>query len=82
MLDILSLLQCLILEVETTTLKRMSIVMTALLGMTGRVTMKGISRACRKRGKLPNYTTFFQYSTALANSTLDIFPSPLLALTR
>lgn len=50
MLDILSLLQCLILEVETTTLKRMSIVMTALLGMSGRVTMKGISRWAGKGG--------------------------------
>ena len=39
MLDILSLLQCLILEVETRTLKRMSIVITALLVMS-----KGISR--------------------------------------
>lgn len=59
MLDILSLLQCLILEVETTTLKRMSIVITALLGMSGRVTMKGISRWAGKGGSYRTIQRFF-----------------------
>jgi hypothetical protein len=48
MLDILSLLQCLIWSVEETTLKQMSVVVTALLGMSGRVTMKGISKSFRR----------------------------------
>ena len=59
MLDILSLLQCLILELETTTLKRMSIVITALLGMSGRVTMKGISRWAGKGGSYRTIQRFF-----------------------
>ena len=59
MLDILSLLQCLILEVETTTLKRMSIVITALLGMSGRITMKGISRWAGKGGSYRTIQRFF-----------------------
>lgn len=59
MLDILSLLQCLILEVETTTLKRMSIVITAILGMSGRVTMKGISRWAGKGGSYRTIQRFF-----------------------
>ena len=68
MLDILSLLQCLILEVETTTLRRMSIVVTALLGMSGRVTMKGISRWAGKGGSYRTIQRFF--NTVLPWSTL------------
>ena len=59
MLDILSLLQCLILEVETTTLKRMNIVITALLGMSGRVRMKGISRWAGTGGSYRTIQRFF-----------------------
>ncbi len=59
MLDILSLLQCLILSVDETTLKRMSIVVTALLGMSGRVTMKGISRWAGKGGSYRTIQRFF-----------------------
>ena len=59
MLDILSLLQCLIFELETTTLTRMSIVMTALLGMSGRVTMKGIARWAGKGGSYRTIQRFF-----------------------
>lgn len=59
MLDILSLLQCLILSVDETTLKRMSVVVTALLGMSGRVTMKGISRWAGKGGSYRTIQRFF-----------------------
>ncbi len=59
MLDIFSLLQCLIFELETTTLTRMSIVMTALLGMSGRVTMKGIARWAGKGGSYRTVQRFF-----------------------
>ena len=59
MLEILSVLQCLILELETTTLKRMSIVITALLGMSCRVTMKGIARWAGKGGSYRTIQRFF-----------------------
>ena len=59
MLDILSLLQCLIWSVDKTTLKQMSVVVTALLGMSGRVTMKGISRWAGKGGSDRTIQRFF-----------------------
>lgn len=59
MLDILSLLQCLIWSVDETTLKQMSVVVTALLGMSGRVTMKGISRWAGKGGSYRTIQRFF-----------------------
>jgi len=60
MLDILSLLQCLIWSVDETTLKRMNIVVTALLGMSGRITMKGISRWAGKGGSYRTIQRFFK----------------------
>lgn len=59
MLDILSLLQCLIWSVDETTLKRMSVVVTGLLGMSGRVTMKGISPWAGKGGSYRTIQRFF-----------------------
>ena len=50
MFDILSLLQCLAFQLDTTTLRHLSIVLTALLAMSGRVTMLGISRWAGKGG--------------------------------
>ena len=44
MFDIRSLLQCLLFEIDETTMRQLSRVLTAMLTMSGRVTMLGISR--------------------------------------
>ncbi len=50
MFDILSLLQCLLFHLDETLLGQLSIVITAMLAMSGRVTMLGISRWAGKGG--------------------------------
>ncbi len=50
MFDILSLLQCLLFHLDETILGQLSIVITAMLAMSGRVTMLGISRWAGKGG--------------------------------
>jgi len=50
MYDILSLLQCLLLEIDQTTVRQLSVVLTAMLTMSGRVTMLGISRWAGRGG--------------------------------
>jgi putative transposase len=50
MFDILSLLQCLLFHLDEIPLRQLSIVITALLAMSGRVTMLGISRWAGKGG--------------------------------
>jgi len=44
MLDILSLLQCLLPQINTTTMRQLNRAILAMLAMSGRVTMRGISR--------------------------------------
>jgi hypothetical protein len=58
--DILALLQCLDPCVSTTTLRQMSIIMTAIITMTGRVTMRGISRWTEKGGSYRTVQRLFQ----------------------
>lgn len=50
MYDILALLQCLLFHLDSTTMRRLSVVIHALLAMNGRVTMLGISRWAGKGG--------------------------------
>jgi hypothetical protein len=59
MTDILALLQCLNPELEKTTLRQMSRIITALLAITGRVTMRGISRWTEKGGSYRTVQRFF-----------------------
>lgn len=59
MYDILPLLQCLIFQLDTTTLRRMSIVITALFAMSGRITMLGLSRWSGKGGSYRTIQRFF-----------------------
>ena len=59
-MDILALLQHLNPIVSKTTLKQMSLVIYALLAMTGRVTMLGISRWTDKGGSYRTVQRFFQ----------------------
>lgn len=57
--DILALLQCLDPNISTTTLRQMSIIMTAMVTMTGRVTMRGLSRWTEKGGSYRTVQRFF-----------------------
>lgn len=59
-MDILALLQHLNPIVSKTTLKQMSLIIYALLAMTGRVTMLGISRWTDKGGSYRTVQRFFQ----------------------
>jgi hypothetical protein len=60
MTDILALLQCLDPYVSTTTLRRMNLIIPAIMTMTGRVTMLGISRWTEKGGSYRTVQRFFQ----------------------
>lgn len=59
MYEILSLLQCLMFQVDSTTLRRLSIIVEALLAMSGRVTMLGISRWAGSGGSYRTIQRFF-----------------------
>jgi hypothetical protein len=59
MTDIISLLSCLSQTIDATTLCRLSYIVEALLSMTGRVTMLGISRWTRKGGSYRTIQRFF-----------------------
>lgn len=63
MTDILALLQCLHPYLTKTTLRQMSHIMPAIIMMTGRVTMLGISRWTEKGGSYRTIQRF--YTTAL-----------------
>ena len=62
MFDILSLLQCLLFQLDETTLGQLSTVITALLAMSGRVTMLGISRWAGKGGSYRTVQRLFATS--------------------
>jgi hypothetical protein len=64
MLDVLALLQCLAPLLTATTLGQFRIIIVAVLAMTGRVTMLGISRWTEKGGSYRTVQRFF-------NSALD-----------
>jgi putative transposase len=68
MTDILALLQCLNPVLEKTTLRQMSRIIPALLAMTGRITMQGISRWTEKGGSYRTVQRFFH--TVLPWATL------------
>ncbi len=59
MSDILALLQCLTPVLSTTTLRQFSRIISALLAMTGRVTMRGIARWTEKGGSYRTVQRFF-----------------------
>jgi putative transposase len=58
-MNILALLQCIQPELSTTNLRRMSRITQAMLSMTGRVTMLGISRWAGKGGSYRTVQRFF-----------------------
>src|SRR5215470_9255627 len=59
MLDIVPLLRCLQSEVTMTTIRQFSHIALAMLAMTGRVTMLGISRWTGKGGSYRTVQRFF-----------------------
>lgn len=59
MLDVLALLQCLASLLPATTLGQFSVIIVAVLAMTGRVTMLGISRWTEKGGSYRTVQRFF-----------------------
>ena len=62
MTDILALLQCLSPKLEKTTIRQLSRIVPAMIAMTGRVTMLGISRWTEKGGSYRTVQRFFQTS--------------------
>ena len=59
MIDIVTLLQCLRPILTQTTVRQMSRIMFAMLAMTGRVTMLGISRWAGQGGSYRTVQRFF-----------------------
>jgi len=57
--DILALLQCFAPYVSKTTLRQMSVIIPAMISMSGRVTMRGISRWTDKGGSYRTVQRFF-----------------------
>ena len=69
MKDIIALFQCIEQMLKTTTLRQLTIVVTAMLSMTGRVTMLGLSRWSGKGG---SYRTIQRlYNTKISWSQLN-----------
>lgn len=58
--DILSLLQCLLPQINATTMRRMNQIILAMLAMSGRVTMLGMSRWAGTGGSYRTILRFFQ----------------------
>jgi IS4 transposase len=59
MFDILTLLQCLVPEIKVTTMRQLSRIIMAMLAMSGRVTMLGISRWAGTGGSYRTVIRFF-----------------------
>ncbi len=59
MFDILSLLQCLLPQINATTMRQLNQIIMAMLAMNGRITMLGISRWTGAGGSYPSMLRFF-----------------------
>ena len=77
MSDILALLQPLAPYVTMTTIRQMSLIISAVITMTGRVTMLGISRWAGKGGSYRTVQRFL-YGAALAGAVLAVLSIPCL----
>jgi hypothetical protein len=64
--DIMVVLACFSQCIEPTTLRQLGRVIEAMLSISGRVTMKGLSRWSSTGGQVPNDPTCFQYEFELA----------------
>ncbi|HIE30792.1 MAG TPA: hypothetical protein EYP67_00200 [Methanosarcinales archaeon] len=59
MFDLSTILSCLTMCLDTTTLARLRVIVPAMLAMTGRVTMPGISRWAEEGGSYHTVQRFF-----------------------
>ena len=73
MTDILALLQCLSPKLDNTTIRQLSRIIPAMIAMTGRVTMLGISRWTERGG---SYRTIQRF---LGIAILVVFPTTSMA---
>jgi hypothetical protein len=69
MSDVLKLLQHAQMPVDTTTLRRLSVIVIAMFSMTGRVTMRGIARWTGKGGSYRTIQRFFNTTIDWAQAT-------------
>ena len=74
MSDIVALLQCWQPLLSATTLRQFSKVVLAMLAMTGRVTMLGLSRWAGRGGSYRTVQRLFQTVAALASAVLGFLP--------
>ena len=73
MFDIISYLQCLKTYLSARTLAQLNVIVTALLAMTGRVTMLGISRWAGEGGSYRTVQRFFNTPIAWAQVHCTVF---------
>ena len=76
-MDIVALLTCLQPLVAAVTLRHFSIIVPALLTMTGRVTMRGISRWAEKGGSYRTVQRFFATAVPWAELLVRFFQTHL-----
>ena len=74
--DIMVVLACVSQCVELTTLRQLGRVIEAMLSISGRVTMKGLSRWSGPGGQLPNNPTLVHDERALVSTQLAADSSP------
>ena len=72
--DIMVLLACLSQCVEPTPLRQLGRVIEAMLSMSGRVTMRGLSRWAGKGGSYRTIQRFFNLLGQIPRSLLRLFP--------
>ena len=72
--DIVALLQCFQPFVTATTLRQFSKIILAMLAMTGRVTMLGISRWAGQGGSYRTVQRFFYTALPWADAVLGVLP--------
>ena len=77
MMNILALLQCIQPKISKTDVRRMSQVVQAMLGMTGRVTMLGLSRWTGKGGSYRTIQRFFNAFIPWSEVFLQFFAQHL-----
>jgi putative transposase len=75
--DILSFLQCLLPQINATTMRQLNQIILAMLALSGRVTMLRIARWTGVGGSYRTMGRFF--STATGNIVLAVFSSTFVA---
>jgi len=79
-MDIITLLSVLSQCLDETSIKQLTVIVTAMVTMTGRVTMLGLSRWSEKGGSYRSiqrfYTTVIPWEKVLWLGLQDVFVSP------